>query len=363
MSGNVREWCWNESVQGRWMRGGAWNDNPYMFGAPSQADPFDRSERNGFRCAQYPDPGSIPERAFAMAEFPAQDEKLEIPDPISNEQFEMYKAYYEYDRTELHDEIVLRSENEKGWILEKVEFDAAYDNERMVTYLFLPTNTSPPYQSVIYGPGSNVLNQESSDDIENFFEFSTFLEFLVRRGRAVIFPVIKGSFERRMEIPILVNPESHQFTSNLTRVIKDYRRCLDYLEKREDFDMDKIAFYGMSMGPFLGGYLTAVDPRINTNIFYAGGMSPKGRPETNLAYFLPRVKIPTLMINGKYDSINSLESILQMYNLLGTANKDKQLELFDSDHLVPINEVISEVTFWLDEQFGEVDYSIPIQQV
>lgn len=363
MAGNVREWCWNESVQGRWIRGGAWNDNPYMFGAPSQADPFDRGERNGFRCALYPDPDSIPETAYAMAEYPARNKKVKLPEPISDEQFEIYKAYYEYDRTELNDVVVSTTENDKGWILEKVEFDAAYDNERVITYLFLPTNTKPPYQTIIYGPGSNVLWQESSNDIENFFEFTAFLEFWVRNGRAVIFPVIKGTFERREKTSPFANAGTHQFTSYITRVIKDYRRCLDYLETRNDFDMNKIVFYGMSMGPMFGTYLAAVETRIKANIFYAGGLNTIARPEANRVYFLRRIKIPTLMINGRYDSLFGLEAIMNMFNLIGTPEKDKKLVLLDSDHLAPMEDLISESLLWLDEQFGEVDYSIQIQRI
>ena len=361
MAGNIREWCWNESLQGRWMRGGAWNDNPYMFGAPSQADPFDRSERNGFRCALYPEPDSIPAIAFAYTEYKTFDQRINLPQSISEEQFEIYKAYYDYDKFELNDTIILKTENDKGWIFEKVLFDAAYDNERMITYMFLPTNTDPPYQSVIYGPGSNVLNVEKSDDLENFFEFSAFCEFLVRNGRVVVFPIFKGSFERREETPLFANPGTHQYTTNLSRVIKDYRRCLDYLETREDFNMDKIAFYGVSMGPIFGSYLTAVDPRIKTNIFYAGGLNRRGRPEADMAYFLPRVKKPTLMINGRFDSLFGLEAIMSMYNLLGTPGDEKKLVLFESDHLAPMADVISETNLWLDQQLGEVDYTIDIE--
>jgi class 3 adenylate cyclase/dienelactone hydrolase len=361
MAGNVREWCWNESDQGRWVRGGAWNDNPYMFGAPSQADPFDRSERNGFRCALYPKPDSIPEVMYAYAEPPTRERFINLPQSISESQFETFKTFYEYDKLELHDTLVKRTENDKGWILEKVLIDAAYDNERIITYLFLPTNTDPPYQSVIYGPGSNVVNVESSDDIENFFEFSAFCEFLVRNGRVVVFPVFKGSFERRDEKAFWSNPGTHQYTTNLSRVIKDYRRCLDYMELRKEFDPDKIAFYGMSMGPIFGSYLTAIDPRIKANVFYAGGLNRMGRPEADMVYFLPRVTIPTLMINGRFDSIWGLDAIMSMYNLLGTPDDKKKLVLFESDHLSPMADVITETNLWLDQHFGEVDYTIDIQ--
>jgi class 3 adenylate cyclase/dienelactone hydrolase len=363
MPGNAREWCWNESDQGRWIRGGAWNDNPYMFGAPSQADPLDRSERNGFRCALYLEPDSIPEVMFAYADSPTREIFINLPQSISESQFDAYKTFYEYDQLELHDTIVQRTKNEKGWILEKVLIDAAYDFERIITYIFLPTNTDPPYQSVIYGPGSNVFNVESSDDLENFFEFSAFCEFLVKNGRVVVFPVFKGSFERREEDSFFSDPGTHRYTTNLSRVIKDYRRCLDYLESREEFDLDKTAFYGMSMGPIFGSYLTAVDPRIKANVFYAGGLNRMGRPEADMVYFLPRVKIPTLMINGRFDSIWGLDAIMSMYNLLGTPDNQKKLVLFESDHLSPMADVISETTLWLDQHFGEVDYTIDIDPV
>jgi dienelactone hydrolase len=216
---------------------------------------------------------------------------------------------------------------------------------------------------VIYGPGSNVLGIEKSDDIENFFEFSAFCEFLVKNGRVVVFPVFKGSFERREESHLFLNPGTHQYTTSLARIIKDYRRCLDYLETREEFDMERIAFYGVSMGPIFGAYLAAVDPRIKTNIFYAGGLNRMGRPESDMAYFLPRVKIPTLMINGRFDSLFGLEAILSMYELLGTNEDEKRLILFESDHLAPMADVISETNLWLDQHFGEVEYTIDIEPV
>jgi dienelactone hydrolase len=165
------------------------------------------------------------------------------------------------------------------------------------------------------------------------------------------------------ETPIFANPGTHQYTANITRVIKDYRRCLDYLETRDDFEMDKIAFYGVSMGPTFGAYLTAVDRRIKTNIFYAGGLVREGRPEADMAYFLPHVTIPTLMINGRFDSIFGLDAILSMYEHLGTLEQEKKLVLFDSDHLVPMSDVISESTLWLDRHLGEVDYTIDMEPI
>ena len=53
MSGNVREWCWNESPEGHIIQGGAWNDVSYMSTNISQLPTFDRSIKNGIRGAIY----------------------------------------------------------------------------------------------------------------------------------------------------------------------------------------------------------------------------------------------------------------------------------------------------------------------
>jgi len=363
MAGNVREWCWNESERGHWIRGGAWNDNPYMFGAPSKADPFDRSERNGFRCVLYPNPDAIPEIAFGFTTDKSSALELKLSEQISEEKFEVYKEYYGYDKGDLFAKVVSKTET-GDWILEKVVIDAAYDDERFSVYIFFPANSKPPFQSVIYGPGSGVFWQENSDDIENYFEFPAFLDFFVRSGRAVIFPIIKGSFERKEETPsFLYFQNTYRFTNYITKVVKDYRRCLDYLETRNEFDMNKVVFYGMSLGPHIGAYLTAVDHRISANIFYAGGLNPIGRPEANATYFLPRIKIPTLMINGRYDSIFGLNAIMKMFNLLGTDENDKKLVLFDTDHLAYKEDLVRESLAWLDQYFGQVVYIGDVQRL
>ena len=65
MAGNVREWCWNETVAGRVIRGGSWQDNTYEFGNQRQAPAMDRSPRNGIRLALYPHP-DVPVGAFVL---------------------------------------------------------------------------------------------------------------------------------------------------------------------------------------------------------------------------------------------------------------------------------------------------------
>jgi serine/threonine protein kinase/dienelactone hydrolase len=354
MAGNVREWCWNETQKGRLVRGGAWDDNTYEFGIRRQAPPMDRSAKNGFRCALYPDPAKIPGLAF-------QFEKLGEPrdfykeKPVPDSIFQVYKEQFSYDKTDLKARVESRRESSAGWFQEKISFDAAYGGERVLAYLFLPKNTAPPYQTVIYFPGSASVRQRSSQDLESYYEFPMFLSFIVKNGRAVLYPVYKGTFERGDPalVPIHGGADSHLFTEYLIQLVKDLKRCIDYLETRQDIDSSKLAFYGMSWGGWLGAIIPAVEERLKASVLSGGYLTGRGRPEAYGLNYVTRVKTPTLMLNGKYD--NALETgIKPMFDLLGTPAEHKQLKLYETDHIPPRNEFIKETLAWLDRYLGPV---------
>ena len=83
-------------------------------------------------------------------------------------------------------------------------------------------------------------------------------------------------------------------------------------------------------------------------------MSLALRPEVSPINYVTRVKIPTLMLNGKFDTHRPEKTIQPMYDLLGTPAPDKQLRLYETDHLPPRNELIKETLAWLDRYLGPV---------
>jgi hypothetical protein len=357
MAGNVNEWCLNETEAGRLYRGGAWNSNTYMFGNLMQSLPMDRGETMGFRCAKYINPQPLPANVFRQTLgneiFPLDPI---IPESAPDEIFEVYKSFYDYDKTELNSNLIFRNEHE-NWIHEKVIFEAAYNNEQVITHIFLPVDSKAPFQSVIYGPGDASFFQSNSDSISSYYEFPVFLEHYIKAGRAVIYPVIQGTFERGSDdiAFIRLGSETQQFTEFITQVIKDYRRTIDYIESRTDFDHDKIAFSGMSWGPIVGSILSSLESRIKTNIFVSGGLHLTGKPEVNLINFITRVKVPTLMINGRYDSVFPLEfNIEPMFQRISVPDNQKKLVLYDTDHIPPREGMIKESLEWLDKHLGEV---------
>jgi len=354
MAGNVREWCWNEMPEGRAVRGGSWEDNIYEFENLRQTPPMDRSPRNGFRVGFLPDLEAAPKEVFGALTY-LEPVDFRAQPPIPEDVFRVYLDLFAYDQTELNARVEDREENTGGWIREKISFDATYGGERVLAYLFLPANSPPPYQTVIYMPGAAVVRMQSSQDMEDYYEFPMFLSFLVKNGRAVLFPVYKGTFERSNPslAPYFLGAPTFAYTEFLVQLVKDFRRSIDYLETRADIDSEKIAYYGMSWGGNLGALIPAVEDRVKTSVLISGSFRAlQPRPEASPVSYAPWVKTPTLMLNGLYDR-NIDDGIRPMFDLLGTT--DKALITYETDHIPPRAEYIKETLAWLDKYLGPVN--------
>ena len=181
------------------------------------------------------------------------------------------------------------------------------------------------------------------------------LNFLVRNGRAVLFPIYKGTFERgKPELTAIHGrTDTYAYTEFLIQIIKDFRRCIDYLETRPDIDSSKIAYYGMSWGGKLGSIIPAVEERLSASIMLAGGMGGNVKQEVNTINYITRVRIPTLMLNGMYDR-GIDDRIRPAFDLLGTPPEHKRLILYETDHIPPRAEYIKEILAWLDKYLGPV---------
>jgi dienelactone hydrolase len=364
MAGNVREWCWNESDEGRCIRGGAWNDQTYMYGNISQAPPMNRSERNGFRCVKFSNAETVPEGLLV----PYRDESvrnLYDETPVSDQVFEVYRHLYSYDATELEPIVEARHEDNKDWIREKVSFKAPYGDERIVAQLYLPRNGSPPYQTVVYFPGSSAVTSGPTDIFENSPEFKENVSFIMKSGRAVFYPAYKGTHERKDGIDPdlhLSGEPTHENSDYQIKVVKDVRRSLDYLESRDDIDADRLAYYGFSWGGLVANIVLAVEDRFRAAIINVGGLEAfaRPRPEVDLLNFAPRVTVPVLMLNGRYDLAIPLESCAKpMFHFLGTEEPDKVLKIYDTDHWIEKKEVIRESLAWLDTYLGPAENATP----
>ena len=88
----------------------------------------------------------------------------------------------------------------------------------------------------------------------------------------------------------------------------------------------------------------------------AGGLLAIPPPPVGDAFnYAPHVKMPVLMINGRYDYAYPLEeSQKPLFRLLGTPAADKRHALFDGGHVAPQQETMREVLAWFDRYLGPV---------
>jgi pimeloyl-ACP methyl ester carboxylesterase len=72
-------------------------------------------------------------------------------------------------------------------------------------------------------------------------------------------------------------------------------------------------------------------------------------------HFLPRIRIPILMINGRFDPLFPIDKAQEpMFNLLGTPAEDKRLVILDAAHVMPRSDLLRASSGWLDKYLGPV---------
>jgi pimeloyl-ACP methyl ester carboxylesterase len=85
-----------------------------------------------------------------------------------------------------------------------------------------------------------------------------------------------------------------------------------------------------------------------------GGFSlQRPMPEVDQINFAPRVRIPVLMLNGRFDFFFPVDASQRpMFETLGTPRSDKRHLLYETGHGIPRVELIKETLDWLDRYQG-----------
>jgi eukaryotic-like serine/threonine-protein kinase len=351
MAGNVKEWVLNEASPGeRYILGGAWNEPTYMFYDADARSPFERSANFGFRCAKYSLGG---ESAKAGDPITNQARNYASEYPASDQLFRIYKSFYSYDKTPLN-AVVESTRQTDDWKQEKITFAAAYGNERIIAYLYLPNKATPPFQTVVYFPGAGALRTRSSATLSPGYLED--FDFILRSGRAVMFPLYKATFERGDGTKDGWPNTTSSYRDHVIAWSKDLGRSVDYLETRPDIDHNKLAYEGYSWGAAMGALLPAIEDRLKALVLIGPGFYLQHRrPEVDQINFAPRVKVPVLMLNGRFDFIfPTASSQEQMFRLLGTPPEHKRRVVYETGHDIPRTEMIKETLNWLDRYLGPV---------
>ncbi len=348
MAGNVREWCWNESGDRRYIRGGAWNEQNYSFAELDARLPWDRSAGNGIRCMRY----DVHAESALQAPVTRSVRDFSKEIPVPDEVFRLYRSLYAYDQTDLHAQMEGVDEENSHWKREKISFAAAYGNERVLGYLYIPKHATPPYQTILYGEPGMAFRFPSPQPAED-----SFFGFLVKSGRALLLPVMKGQYQRRYAV-MPAGPNAVR--DLLVFQSKDFRRSIDYLVSRPDVDRGRLGVFALSYGAGVLPILMVGEQRLKAAVLIHAGL-PLSRDllsEVDPFNFVSRFRIPALLIGGRSDFVIPLEtSQLPLFRLLGAPERDKRMILWEGGHgeikpnyLMTIKETLD----WFDRYLGPV---------
>ena len=332
IAGNVREWVTNPHGDDKYgILGGAYMDNSYTYNSFYSLSPFDRSKGNGFRLVkQFSNDYSQDD-----IEISYDERDFDLEEDVSEEVFEYYKSQFDYKPFPLDVNLVKVNHENKGYVLEKFEMKPPYKaDEKLYGYIAYSEKFKDKLKPVIVFPTAGGLGSINDD---GFIKYYSWLnndygyKHLIDEGYAVIMPAYHSTYSRKRTIQTWWPNESDEYKESIIKIGKDYRRVIDYIESRKDFDFSKLSYTGFSWGSVSSNYLLAIDDRVKSATVFAGGlMLQRSKKEIEPHFYLRRIKIPILHIVGTLDGIFEYEdSFVPWNNLIGTPEKDKKIIILE----------------------------------
>ena len=350
MAGNVKEWTLNRLGSGRVAAGGSWEDQKYVFSSYGEYPAEAGSRSIGFRCVRIA--GDLKDRGAAPLRL---DSMTPVYHPVDDATFRTFLPFYRYDPpTPLGARTIARLES-PDWIREKVVYHGI-GRDSLLAYLYLPSRTVAPFQTLVYVPAGNVFQGDSL-----WHDVEVILPDVIRSGRALLAPVLEGMTEREWPVDFrLPLPQTVGFRDLMIRHSTELRIGLDYLETRPEIDRTRFVYVGASWGAGSRLVLAGTDDRWRALILIAAGIDERVHPtlpEASNINFAPRLRTPKLMLNGRLDEEHPwLTRALPLWNLLP---EPKDLVLVEgAGHTPPQSALVPAMVTWLDRILGPVQQSI-----
>jgi len=359
MAGNVREWVSNLTDKQHHMTvGGSWIDPSYLYSDPAILSGFDRPLDAGFRSMKHFAGTATSGEAYAVLKEAARADPTQTK-PISDPEYAIYARLYERRPVPLDVHIESTDDASLQWTLQKISYAAGYGGERLNALLYLPKNAKPPFQTMVFMPGSYAFFDKAALGNAQAMNGLSITKLLVLGGRAALFPVWKGMYERADGY------ESSQgyFQEHTFQWVSDLKQSVEFLYSRPDIDRERIGLFGESFGAEWSPLLLALEPRIKTGVLMSGGLIGPIQsrdilsPEINPATFAPHVRVPVLMINGHDDVLFPYETAqVPLFNLLGSPANKKKHKTYPGSHSIfgSYDELVRDTDDWLNEQFGPI---------
>ena len=344
MAGNVSGWTLNRYGEGRAVTGGSWQGPSYLYTEYSSEPADFTSPGLGFRCARSRGTGD-------QGGWPI-DLDIQPPDydPVDRATFESLLDFYRYDPVQPRPRVTEVVEAD-GWTRERIWIDGA-EGDSVLLYFWAPRNVEPPYQTMVFVPGSSVFFLET---LPGDLEWT--IGPAIQAGRAAVAVVMQGMLERPLP-PGSIDPAppSVGFRDLMVRHATELRLAIDYAEGREDVDPERLAYVGTSWGAGSRLAFAAVDDRYRAVVLIGAGIDERIKPtlpEADNVNFAPYIAVPTLMINGSNDEEHPwLSRAEPLWELL---SEPKELVLAEgAGHMPPAEVRIPAMNEFLDRVMGPV---------
>ena len=276
--------------------------------------------------------------------------------------WEALKAHYEYDRSAPL--AVETSDPALGIGATEYQFTfAGADGERVPALLLVPTAGEAPFPCVLFLHGLGSKKEDARLALP-----------LIAAGYAILALDARHHGAREATDRPLLELSLDGIAEAFIATVVDYRRAMDYLRTREDADAGRVGLVGVSMGGIMGGLLAGVDERVKTAVLVSGGGNwgellgegrhpavmerrQRGLPDTSrimeimapadplhfVEHIAPR---PLLMLNGRDDVIVPAVCAQQLFE---RAREPKEIEWYDSGHVIPIGPAVTRMVAWLEE--------------
>lgn len=356
IAGNVREWVINsvnDKAHKKAILGGAFTDAPYFFNDFYGQNALDRSIGNGMRLVKnmedYGKDLDVPESEIAIEVRDFLNEE-----PVSDDVFEIFRAQFDYKSKPLNATTMNSGISAGSYTADRFEISSPYEENAVLPgYVFYDSTWTDTLKPIIFFPGSGAIHLTNTElMIRNNLEF---FAYLMNEGYAIFLPIYLGTYEREDDLKSDYPNDSEFYKDHVISWGKDYKRTIDYIASRDDMDMQNFSYYGVSWGGFMANILLAIDDRVKNSVLYVAGLTfQRSKNEVEAYHYTSRIKIPVLMLNGKFDQFFPLEtSQIPMYELLGTKKEDKKHYIFETGHFVPKEELIREHLAWLNKYEAE----------